>query len=175
MLEMHFKKGKPVGELKREKLSRKDKQHGTVVTWRPDLEVFTDTAIPREFYETMLERQAISNKGLSFIFRWQNADGEYDERTYYYENGIADYLTSLAGESSITKPVFWQTEARGRDRADKPEYSFKAEIAFCFSNEVSKTEYYHNASYLEHGGSPDSATKTAFSYAIDKYIKATGK
>ena len=175
MLEMHFKKGKPDGELMRTKLSRKDKQHGTVVTWRPDLEVFTDTAIPREFYETMLERQAISNKGISFIFRFQRADGEFDERTYHYANGIADYVTALAGESSITPPVFWQMEARGRDRADKPEYNFKAEIAFCFSNEVSKTEYYHNASFLEHGGSPDSATKTAFSSAIDKYIKATGK
>ena len=175
MLEMHFKKGKPDGELMRTKLSRKGKQHGTVVTWRPDLEVFTDTAIPREFYETMLERQAISNKGISFIFRYQNAGGEYDEATYYYENGIADYVTALAGDNYITPPVFWQMEARGRDRADKPEYNFKAEIAFCFSNEVNKTEYYHNASFLEHGGSPDSATKTAFANAIDKYIKASGK
>ena len=161
--------------LLRRALSRKEKQHGTIVTWRPDLDVFTDTAIPREFYETMLERQAVVNKGISFIFRFQKDDGEFEEKTFLYENGIADYISGLVGDTYITPPVFWQTETLGRDRADKPEYSLKAEIAFCFSNEVSKTEYYHNSSFLEHGGSPDSATKTAFTYAIDKYIKATGK
>ena len=175
MLEMHFKKGKPDGELGRVKLSRRDKQHGTVVTWRPDLEVFTDTAIPREYYETMLERQAVVNKGLSFIFRFQGADGEFEEKIYYYENGIADYIAGMVGETYVTPPVFWQTETRGRDRADKPEYSLKAEIAFCFTNEVNNTEYYHNSCFLEHGGSPDKATRSAFTYAIDKYIKATGK
>ena len=174
-MEMHFKKGNPDGELIRRPLAKKEKQHGTVVTWRPDLDVFTDTSIPREFYETMLERQAVVNGGLSFIFRFQKDDGEFEEKTFLYENGIADYIAGLAGETYITPPVLWKTETRGRDRADKPEYSLKAEIAFCFSNEVSKTEYYHNSSFLEHGGSPDSATKIAFTYAIDKYIKATGK
>ena len=175
LLEMHFKKGNPDGELMRRPLAKKEKQHGTVVTWRPDLEVFTDTSIPRDFYETMLERQAVSNKGISFIFRYQESDGTYSEKTFLYENGIADYVAELAGDTSITTPIFWQMEAKGRDRADKPEYNFKAEIAFCFTNEASKTEYYHNASFLEHGGSPDSATKTAFTHAIDKYLKATGK
>ena len=140
LLEIHFTKGAPDGELMRRPLAKKEKQHGTVVTWRPDLEVFTDTAIPREFYETMLERQAVSNKGISFVFRFENEDGSFDEKTFLYENGIADYVSGLAGETIITPPVIWQTEAQGRDRADKPEYKFKAEIAFCFSNEVSKTE-----------------------------------
>lgn len=174
-LEMHFKKGEPKGELTRTPLSKKDKQHGTVVTWRPDLEVFTSTAIPKEFYEVMLERQAIANRGLCFILKFQNADGTFEEKTFQYENGIADYITSLVGDKYLTPPVFLQMEARGRDRADKPEYNLKAEIAFCFSNEESRTEYYHNASFLEHGGSPDRAARTAFTYAIDKYIKATGK
>lgn len=66
-------------------------------------------------------------------------------------------------------------ETRGRDRADKDDYSLKAEFAFCFSNAFQLIEYYHNSSFLEHGGSPDKATKTAFVYAIDKYIKQTGK
>ncbi len=175
MLEMNFKKGNPAGELARVKLGKKDKQHGTVVTWRPDLDVFTNTDIPREFYETMLERQAVVNKGLSFIFRFEEADGALFEKTYFYENGIADYIAGMVEDNYITPPVFWQTETRGRDRADKPEYSLKAEIAFCFTNEVNKTEYYHNSSFLEHGGSPDKATRSAFTYAIDKYLKATGK
>ncbi len=174
-LEIHFKKGEPVSELVRTPLSKKDKKSGTVVTWRPDLEVFTSTDIPKEFYEVMLERQAIVNKGLRFVFKYENADGAFEEKEYSYENGIADYVESLAGERTLTSPVMWQMEQRGRDREDKPEYNLKAEIAFCFTNEENRIEYYHNSSFLEHGGSPDRATKTAFTYAVDKYIKATGK
>lgn len=176
MLEMNFKKGEPDGELIRTPLVSKKEQHtGTVVYWKPDLEVFTATDIPREYYESMLDRQAVVNAGLRFCFRWQNEDGTFDEKEFYYEHGIEDQIARVVGDTALTAPVLWKTEARGRDRADKPEYSFKAEIAFCFSNTVNLIEYYHNSSFLEHGGSPDKATRTAFVYAIDKYLKANGK
>ena len=176
MLEMNFKKGEPDGELVRTPLvSKKEQRTGTVVYWKPDLEVFTSTDIPREYYETMLDRQAVVNAGLRFCFRWQNEDGTFDEKDFYYEHGIEDQISRVVGDTALTAPVLWKTEARGRDRADKPEYSFKAEIAFCFSNTVNLIEYYHNSSFLEHGGSPDKATRTAFVYAIDKYLKSSGK
>ncbi len=176
MLEMNFKKGEPDGELIRTPLvSKKEQRTGTVVYWKPDLEVFTATDIPREYYESMLDRQAVVNAGLRFCFRWQNEDGTFDEKEFYYEHGIEDQIARVVGDTALTAPVLWKTEARGRDRADKPEYSFKAEIAFCFSNTVNLIEYYHNSSFLEHGGSPDKATRTAFVYAIDKYLKANGK
>ena len=176
MLEMNFKKGEPDGELIRTPLvSKKEQRTGTVVYWKPDLEVFTSTDIPREYYETMLDRQAVVNAGLRFCFRWQNEDGTFDEKDFYYEHGIEDQISHVVGDTALTAPVLWKTEARGRDRADKPEYSFKAEIAFCFSNTVNLIEYYHNSSFLEHGGSPDKATRTAFVYAIDKYLKSSGK
>lgn len=176
MLEMNFKKGEPDGELIRTPLvSKKEQRTGTVVYWKPDLEVFTSTDIPREYYESMLDRQAVVNAGLRFCFRWQNEDGTFDEKDFYYEHGIEDQISRVVGDTALTAPVLWKTEARGRDRADKPEYSFKAEIAFCFSNMVNLIEYYHNSSFLEHGGSPDKATRTAFVYAIDKYLKSSGK
>lgn len=176
MLEMNFKKGEPDGELIRTPLvSKKEQRTGTVVYWKPDLEVFTATDIPREYYESMLDRQAVVNAGLRFCFRWQNEDGTFDEKEFYFEHGIEDQIARVVGDTALTAPVLWKTEARGRDRADKPEYSFKAEIAFCFSNTVNLIEYYHNSSFLEHGGSPDKATRTAFVYAIDKYLKANGK
>ncbi len=175
VLEMNFKKGKPDGELIRTPLSKKQKRTGTVVTWKPDLEVFTSTDIPREYYETMLDRQSIVNAGLRFVFKWENADGSFDETEYYCENGIEDYIARVVGDTALTPPVLWKTEARGRDREDKPEYSFKAEIAFCFSNTVNLLEFYHSSSYLEHGGSPKKATHIAFVYTIDKFLKTSGK
>ena len=176
MLEMNFKKGNPDGELIRTPLLKKKEQRtGTIVTWKPDLAVFTSTAIPKEYFENILDRQSIVNAGLRFTLRWENADGTFDTKEYFCENGIADHVARTVGETSLTEPVLWKMDARGKDRADKPEYQFKAEIAFCFSNAVNLIEYYHNSSFLEHGGSPDKATKTAFVYAIEKYLKNNGK
>ena len=176
MLEMNFVKGEPDGELIRTPLlTKKEKRTGTVVTWKPDLEVFTATNIPKDYFEKILDRQAIVNAGLRFHFSWENADGTFEEQEYFYENGIEDQVMRVVGDTALTEPVLWKMEARGRDRADKPEYNVKAEISFCFSNTINLLEYYHNSSFLEHGGSPDKATKNAFVYAIDKYLKNNNK
>ena len=122
----------------------------------------------------MLHRQAVVNAGVTFRFRNQNGN-KFDVTDYVYENGILDYVAEIAHESPLTAPVFISAERKGRDRPDKPEYKVKLSAAFCFSNKVSVTEYYHNSSWLEHGGAPEKATRNAFVYAIDAYIKKIGK
>ena len=175
MYEMNFKKGCPVGELTATPLTKKDKKTGTTVCWKPDSEVFTDINVGKEYYTTMLDRQAMVNPGVKFVFRWENEDGTSEEHEYYYENGIADYIAAAAGETSLTAPVVWNMQDKGRDCDNRDEYRLKAQIAFCFSNTTHLTEYYHNSSYLEYGGSPDRAVRAAFTYAIDKYLRQTGK
>ena len=86
-----------------------------------------------------------------------------------------DYIAELSGEKGLTPPIRLQNETRGRDRADKPEYKLKYEIVFCFNNDVNTAEYYHNSSFLAHGGSPEKAARSAFVYAIDAYIKTAGQ
>ena len=170
-----FKKGEPVTELLVRPLERNERRTGTVIHWRPDLEVFTDIRIPHEFFLETMRRQSVVNPGISFVLKLQGDDGKFEEHRFLYENGISDYLAELAGESAMTAPVLWHLETQGRDREDKDEYRLKADVSFCVSNTVNRLEYYHNSSYLEHGGSPDNAVKTAFVYALDKYIKAQGK
>ena len=169
---IRFRRGEVDGELTERPLTRKEAgRTGTAVHWKPDLEVFTDIRIPPEFFSDLLRRQSVVNAGITFILRVEEEDGSFTESTYCYANGITDYLSELVGENSLTMPVAWHMEAKGRDREDKPEYKLKADIAFCFSNTVSLLEYYHNSSFLEHGGSPDKAVRLAFLYAIDKYLK----
>jgi len=141
----------------------------------PDLDVFTDIAIPAEYFTDVMKRQAVVNAGVTFRFRNETEPGRFEEAEFLYENGIMDYVTELAGEGSLTAPVFWQTEKKGRDRADKPEYKVKLSVACCFSNKVNVIEHYHNSSWLEHGGSPEKAAKSAFVSAIDKYLRDQGK
>lgn len=170
---LHFEKGENVGGLQKEETTRK--KTGTKTKWRPDLEVFTDIAVSREYFEETLKKQAIVNPNISFVFRWQNEEGKFEENTYVYENGISDYIAEILGDSFITPPQFWQCERKGRDRDDKPEYKVKLSFAVAFSNKVSALEYYHNSSFLEHGGVPDKAVQTAFVSQIDAYLKNNNK
>ncbi len=177
--EIHFEKGYAKGELAVRELSKKEKQRGTVIRWKPDLEVFTDIQIPISYYEQMLQKQAVVNGGVQFLLRIEEEDGSFTEKIYVYPNGISDYITESASKMSeeelLTKPVLWRGEAVGRDRSDKPEYRVKMEVCCCFSNTLNFIEYYHNSSYLEHGGSPDKAVRTAFVFAIDQYLRQKGK
>ena len=172
---MDFRVGEPVSELMVRELSKKERRTGTVQHWKPDLEVFTSIDIPKEYYLDMLKRQAVVTDHVKFVFRWQDENGEFEEHEFFYENGLVDYVSEIAGDTAETKIVTWHLEATGRDRADLPDYKLKCDIAFCMSKTVNMLEYYHCASYLEHGGSPDKAVKNAFTYAIDKRIKALGK
>ena len=174
--ELHFKKGKVVGKKGQElTVSPSDrKKTGTTIKWRPDLEVFTDIDIPEEFFKDTLHRQAVVNAGVTFRFRNQNGN-KFDVTEYVYQNGILDYVSEIAHDSPLTSPYFISAERRGRDREDKPEYKVKLSAAFCFSNNVKAIEYYHNSSWLEYGGAPEKAARSAFVYAIDAYIKKIGK
>ena len=169
---LHFQKGEIVGELESQPTDRK--KTGTTIRWRPDLEVFTDIDVPEAYFQDVLHRQAVVNKGVTFRLRVQK-NGKFETTEYRYDNGIVDYVAELAGDDALTAPAYIETERRGRDRADKPEYKVKISAAFCFSNRVNVLEYYHNSSWLEHGGAPEKATKSAFTSAIDGYIKKQGK
>lgn len=169
---LHFEKGENIGGLSAEKC--KYDSTGSTVKWRPDLEVFTDINIPLDYFQDVLKKQAVVNAGLKFILFDETPSG-FDMYEYIYENGIADYVQEISAGKQLTNIRQFEAERRGRDREDKPEYKVKMQVAFCFNNEINMIEYYHNSSYLEHGGSPDRAVKNAFVYEIDQYLKNSGK
>ncbi len=169
---LHFEKGENIGGLKKEPYSKKDT--GTKITWKPDLEVFTDIDIQPEYFIDIMKRQAIVNAGVEFCFKNQNGKA-FDTSTFNYVSGIVDHVAEVIGEDGLTSVQHWSTEVKTRDRDDKPEYKCKMDIAVAFSNKVSLTEYYHNSSWLEHGGAPDKAVRNAFVYQIDSYLKQNNK
>ncbi|MBR5459260.1 MAG: DNA topoisomerase [Clostridia bacterium] len=187
-----FKKGEPQGELVREEWTKR--RTGTVITWKPDLEVFTDIQMPMEFFTAVIVQQSAVNAGVTINLDYETPDGEHHKFSSYYKNGIVDYINEIAGigqdnedvpvededsdeikGKTITLPVMWQCERMGRDREDQKDYKLRIQSVMCFSTRNPKIEYYHNSSFLEHGGSPDKATRTAFVRAIDKYLKNNNK
>lgn len=171
---LHFEKGENVGGLKKEKT--KEKRTGTSIRWKPDLEVFMETDIPVDYFLDTMKRQAVVNAGLDFQFANETEPSKFETTEFFYEHGIIDYVSEVVGDNALTTPVFWQsTERKGKDRADMDDYKVKLSVAFCFSNKVQFIEHYHNSSWLEHGGSPDRAIRSAFVSAIDAYLKQQGK
>ncbi|MBE6602939.1 MAG: DNA topoisomerase [Ruminococcaceae bacterium] len=170
-----FKKGNPISELASRPLEKRERRTGTIIRWRPDIEVFTDIKIPHQFFIDTMHRQAVVNPGITFTLRLEGENKKFTEQSFVYQNGISDYVKERVGDTAKTEPVLWHLETKGRDRDDKADYKLKADISFCVSSAVKTTEYYHNSSFLEHGGSPDRAVKQAFVAAIDAHLKANGK
>ena len=170
---LHFEKGEIVGEMQKEPYNKRDT--GTRIRWKPDLKVFTDINIPLEYYQETIKRQSVVNQGIKFILKNQISGSSFETFEYVYENGITDYVKELAQGTEMSTVQFWSSERVGRDRADMKDYKVKLTAAVCFSNKVQAKEYYHNSSFLEHGGAPEKAFRNAFVYQIDNYLKTNGK
>ncbi len=169
---LRFEKGENIGGLKKEEYAKKDT--GTKIKWRPDRDVFTDIDVPKEYFLDVLKRQAIVNPGIKIVFRNQVGD-KFEETEFLYKNGISDYIQELCGNDNLIPIQNWSIQKNVRDRDDKPEYKAKIEVALTFSNKNHVSEYYHNSSFLEYGGAPEKAVKSAFVFQIDNYIKQLGK
>ncbi len=165
---LDFEKGENVGGLQKE--PTKTKRTGTVIRWLPDREVFTDIHVPLDYFKDSMKRQAVVNAGVLFLLHDQRTPGG-ETTEFIYENGISDYVAEIVGEDALTQTVFRTAEAFCRDREDRPEYRVRMNTAFCFSNKKQLLEYYHNSSWLEHGGSPERAVKTAFVNQVDAFLK----
>ena len=170
---LHFERGENVGGLHKEAYSKKDT--GSKIRWKPDLQVFTDIDVSLEYYLDTLKRQAVVNAGITFHLKNEVAPGKFETTDFCYENGIVDHAREILGEDGLTQVQYWQSEKKVRDRADMALYNVKIHVAAAFSNRVHVAEYYHNSSWLEHGGAPDKAVRNAFVYQIDAYLKQNNK
>lgn len=168
---LQFKKGE-MTEGGFDKKPTKSRGTGTSIRWRPDLDVFKEIEIPLSYFQDVMRKQSIVNPGINFILKDEASDIAYE---YKYDRGIQDYVQEVSMDKNFTDIVYFEDEGRGRDREDMPEYKVKAQMAFAFNNEVNLLEYFHNSSFLEHGGSPDRAVKNAFVYELDKFIKQMNK
>lgn len=170
---LHFEKGENIGGLHKEPYQKRDT--GSRIRWKPDIQVFTDINIPRDWFVSTMKRQAIVNDGVHFVLKEETAGGKFNTTEFCYQNGIQDYVAELAGDTAFTTPQYWECERVGRDRADLNDYKLKIKAAVCFSLKTQLKEYYHNSSFLEHGGSPEKAFRSAFVSQINAYLKVNNK
>lgn len=171
---LHFEHGENIGGLTKEPYGKRG-DTGTKIKWKPDLKVFTDINVPVDYFIETIKRQAIVNDGITFVFKNQLTATQFETTEFCYENGIKDYVAEIAGEDAFTTPQYWECERVGRDRDDLDDYKLKIKAALCFSLKRQLKEYYHNSSFLEHGGAPEKAFRSAFVSQINAYLKQNNK
>lgn len=173
---LDFEKGENIGGMVKTPFG--GRRTGSVIHWKPDPEVFTDTNVPSDYYRDTLKRQAVVNKGIVINFTDETElvpeTGKIRKDTWVYNEGLTGYIKELTNEENITAVREFTSEAMAKDKDDQEPYRVKMNCAFTFSNNIQTLEYYHNSSWLEYGGSPDQAVKTAFVSAVDAYLKNKG-
>ena len=165
--EVSFEKGYIVGELRK---SECDKGlSGTIIEFKPDLEVFDEIIIEREYFADMFRRQAMTNDSIKFILKYEGTP----DQEFYYPNGISEFLKSYVKDAMV--PIYRTRRfATGRDREDKPEYRLSIDCAITFSRKHPIIEFYHNASHLSYGGVHEKALKYAVPVAFKKAMLDLG-
>ena len=173
---LHFEKGENVTPGGFQVKRIKSKATGTKIHWMPDDQVFTNIEIPNEYFADSIRRQAMINPGIRFVLYTETDPGKFREDVFFYEHGIADHIQEiLNGRKPLSSIHEFSETAKGRDKDEQPDYTVQIHCAFCFAPSVSCIEHYHNSSWLEHGGSPEKALRTAFTGVLDEFLKKTGK
>ena len=90
---LHFEKGENIGGLHKAPYHKRDT--GSRIRWKPDIQVFTDINIPRDWFVSTMKRQAIVNDGVHFVLKEETAGGKFNTTEFCYQNGIQDYVACL--------------------------------------------------------------------------------
>jgi DNA gyrase/topoisomerase IV subunit B len=162
------RQGEMVLKVEDSVLYNESSRTGTIIKYRPDLEVFTDINISIEWINQKCKKQAMVNKGLKIeVFDEENNQSYI----HFYENGIKDYIAEISNDKNFTDIILFSDGGRGRDIEGKDEYDYEYEIALVFNNEINQLEHYHNSSELLHGGSTAQAIESALTNVVNEHIK----
>ena len=158
-----FERGKTVSDLK---LLGDTDETGTLVRFKPDSEIFTETT---EFdFETLQKRlreQAFLNAGLRITFTDRRTD-EVRQETYCYEGGISsfvEFLNKTRGYVPLHENVIHLTTTDGES---------VAEVAFQYNDSYNETIVsFANNMHTVDGGTHETAFKTAITRVFNAYAR----
>lgn len=145
---------------------------GTIINYKPDNSIFTNIDIPSEWISNMLREQASVNSGITYIFNEETTNG-LETETYYYENGIIDYLNYMVED--IYDINIFSGQGEGADTDNSEVYTCKFDLAFGIGKSDNILQCFHNSSKLEYDGSTSNAIESAFTSEIHNLIKSKGE
>lgn len=164
---LHFCQGHNIGGIYHEPT---EAGNGTTLRFELDREVFTETALPQDFFIETLQDFALLSPGLHCTYINEISE---QERVFFYPAGIADFARESSANTAL--PVFYnKIQAFGKERYNRPTYEASVEFAIAFSKSSGLQEHWHNFKRIRQGGSHcqrieqqiSSALQTCFGLAI---------
>ncbi len=142
--------------------------NGTVVSFKPDPEIFTELTYSFETLSNRLRELAFLNKGLKIVLKDErNGNGETRVEEYHYEGGLASFVEFLRGSRQPLHPkiIYFETS---REEAE-------IELAMQYDDSFSEnTHTFVNNINTHEGGSHLTGFKAALTRTINDYGRKNG-
>ena len=139
---------------------------GTVVTFKPDPEMFDTTVYNYETIHTRMQQQAFLNAGLK-ITTYDRREGHDEQDEMCYEGGIREYVTWLNRNKT---PVHDQVIYMKGQKDDS-----SVEVAIQYNDSYAETVVsFANDVHTPEGGMHEEGFRRALTTALNNYGKRTG-
>ena len=166
--EQEYERGKPMYPVK--SIGETDKR-GTVVTFKPDPQIFTLTL--EYSYETLANRMrelAFLNKGITVIIvdkREKDDKGEYISETFYSEEGLSEFIKYL---DETREPIMKSVIAFEGEKNGIP-----VEVAMIYNTSYAENLHsYVNNINTHEGGTHLSGFRRGLTHTLKKYADGSG-
>jgi DNA gyrase subunit B len=168
---MEFQQGKTTKKLD---VIGKSKSTGTLITFKPDPEIFKETVeFKKELVVGRLRELAFLNPGLEIVFTDERVDGSEPER-FFYKDGIEEFVKQLSKNKQVVHPKPVRI-SRVKDAAilvnDVPR-PIKVDIVFQYNDSIAdQILCFTNTITNPDGGTHLAGFRSALTRAINQYGK----
>ena len=166
--EIAFARGDKTQELQ---VIGKTKETGTMVSFKPDPQIFQETTYSFDTLSNRLRELAFLNKGVRITLtderKREDGSGEARREEYHYEGGLKEFIAHLRGSRKPLHPQPIYIEA------SRPEAEM--EIAMQYDDGYNENTFtFVNNINTHEGGSHLTGFKSALTRTINDYARKTG-
>jgi DNA gyrase subunit B len=166
---MSFERGKTMEKLH---VIGKTKTTGTLVTFKPDAEIFRETVeFKSDIISLRLRELAFLNSGLEIIFVDERKSSAPER--FYYKNGVEEFVKQLNQnkEPLYPKPISFRKEMR--EKLDDKDIEVHLEVVLQYNDSYNdQVLCYTNTIHNPDGGTHLSGFRSAVTRAINQYAKS---
>lgn len=167
---MEFERGKTTKKLE---VIGKAKNTGTLITFKPDPEIFRETVeFKSDIIAQRLRELAFLNSGLEIVFADERNTAAEPEK-FYYKNGVEEFVKQLnkSRETLHPKPISFRKETT--EKLDDKSIEVHIEVVMQYNDSYNdQVLCYTNTIHNPDGGAHLSGFRSALTRAINQYAKS---
>ena len=159
--QQEYTRGAPKNKIKSTGTTKKT---GTIITFKPDSQIFSETEFSWGRILDRLRQQAYLTKGINIQVNDQREDKRAKSYRFYFEGGIVSYIKSLNRGKEIKHDTCFYVE--------KEIEGSKIEVSLQYNNEFNETVFtFANNIYTPEGGAHLSGFKTSLTRTLNSYAR----